>query len=142
MMVRERIIGACAIAFGACLLLFVLPAQVRYMPGTPTDPSVLPRFVGWAFIVLGIVHLLVTKVAVGPGLTPRGLTRFLTLLAVLLAAAFLYERIGHIPTMAGVAIAALAMMKETRLYWAVPAVILFPVGSWALFELLLLRALP
>ena len=49
----DRVLGGAVLAFGASLLLILIPVYTTPQPGSPTDPSLFPRIAGWMFVLLG-----------------------------------------------------------------------------------------
>ena len=141
-MMQERLIGGGAVAFGALLLLVVIPAQVTSLPGIPTDPGLFPKLAAWIFIALGLAQIALARETSDAGIGVVELVRFLMILGILTAAGYAMERFGHIPAMTGLMIASVLLMFETRWYWISVTVLLLPIGCWSLFEIVLERPLP
>ena len=141
-MMQERLIGGGAVAFGALLLLVVIPAQVTSLPGIPTDPGLFPKLAAWIFIALGLAQMALARETSDAGIGVVELVRFLMILGILTAAGYAMERFGHIPAMTGLMIASVLLMFETRWYWISVTVLLLPIGCWSLFEIVLERPLP
>ena len=141
-MMQERLIGGGAVAFGALLLLVVIPAQVTSLPGIPTDPGLFPKLAAWIFIALGLAQMALARETSDAGIGVVELVRFLMILGILTAAGYAMERFGHIPAMTGLMIASVLLMFETRWYWIAVTVLLLPIGCWSLFEIVLERPLP
>ena len=139
---QERLIGGGAVAFGALLLLVVIPAQVTSLPGIPTDPGLFPKLAAWIFIALGLAQMALARETSDAGIGVVELVRFLMILGSLTAAGYAMERFGHIPAMTGLMIASVLLMFETRWYWISVTVLLLPIGCWSLFEIVLERPLP
>jgi magnesium-transporting ATPase (P-type) len=141
-MIQERIIGGCVVAFGALLLLFIIPAQVTSMPGMPTDPGLFPKMAAWIFILLGLAQIAFAVPGKDDGIGWAELGRLTLILTILTVTGFAMERFGHIPAMTGLMIASVLLMHETRWYWIATTVLILPVGCWSLFEIVLERPLP
>lgn len=141
-MMQERVIGGGAVAFGALLLLVVIPAQVTSLPGNPTDPGLFPKLAAWIFIALGLAQIALARETYDAGIGVVELGRLLMILGILTAAGYAMERFGHIPAMTGLMIASVLLMFETRWYWIAVTVLVLPIGCWSLFEIVLERPLP
>ena len=116
-MVGEKIIGGCAVLFGALLLFWIIPREVMSVPGVPTDPSVFPKGVAWVFIVLGLLQIAFGPQTNDPRMDWPELGKLSLVILVLVAAAYCMERFGHIPAMTGLMVASVLLMFERRWYW-------------------------
>lgn len=136
----DRILGICVTLFGVVLLLILIPEHVAEGRGY-TDPTRFPKMAAWLFIVLGILHTILSS----PGInlpSGREALRVFAVLALALGGAILMHWIGYfagsILVMAGLTL----MVFERRLHWIVLTTIVVPFGLYAFFVLLLDRPLP
>lgn len=136
----DRIFGICITLFGVVLLLVLIPSQVAEGRGY-TDPSRFPKIAAWLFVVLGILHTIVSE----PGISlPSGreALRVLGVFAIALGSAVLMHWTGYfvgaLLAMGGLTL----MVFERRIHWIILTTILVPYGLYAFFVLLLDRPLP
>ncbi len=141
-MTQERIIGGCVVAFGALLLVFIIPAQVTSLPGIPTDPGLFPKATAWILVALGLVQLAFARETDDAGIGLVELGRLGLVMGTLVLTGLAMTRFGHIPAMTGLMIASVLMVFERRWYWIAVTILLLPVSCWALFEIVLERPLP
>ncbi|MFS4581787.1 tripartite tricarboxylate transporter TctB family protein [Phaeobacter sp. C3_T13_0] len=141
-MTQERIIGGGVVVFGALLLLVVIPAHVTSMPGSPTDPGLFPKMAAWIFIALGLAQVALARETADAGIGLVELGRLALVTVILAATGYAMEHYGHIPAMTGLMIASVLLVYERRWQWIAVTVLLFPIGCWSLFEIVLERPLP
>ncbi|WP_121062408.1 tripartite tricarboxylate transporter TctB family protein [Chachezhania antarctica] len=140
-MALDRIIGGMAIAFGAFLLLYGIPANVRMVSGMMPYPALFPQIGAWMFIVLGAIQLGLGRDSFEfPGIRQFGV--FLGVVGLTLLAVLGLERFGYLTVMIPL-LAALALVSgERRWPWIAGIALGLPLCVWALFEFVLQRGLP
>ncbi|WEX08098.1 tripartite tricarboxylate transporter TctB family protein [Chelativorans sp. AA-79] len=127
--------------FGAVLLLYAIPANVRMIPGALPYPALFPQIAAWLFIALGLIQVFFVNAQVQVPSARRIL--FFGLAAVLtLAALLLVDRLGYLPVMIALMAGVVWMVRERRWAWVAVVVLGLPVGIWLLFEQVLQRPLP
>lgn len=137
----DRILGGATILVGGFLFLYMIPANVKSVPGSVFSPSLFPNIAAWMIIVLGVVQILSTptKIDLPPA---REVLRLLLVDGLALATLFLMEHVGYIPAAIALMVAVVLMVYERRPLWIVVTVLALPLGIWAFFEVLLSRPLP
>lgn len=137
----DRVLGGVVLAFGASLLLFLIPVFTTPQPGSPTDPSLFPRIAGWMFVLLGGLQI------VFPGqqrltVTLRELGRLVLVTALMVLATVLMPIVGYLPASIALMAVVMLMIYERRPLWIVLSVAFVPVTVWIVFEYGLKQPLP
>ncbi|MDF0600451.1 tripartite tricarboxylate transporter TctB family protein [Psychromarinibacter sp. C21-152] len=140
-MTVNRLLGAIVVAFGATLLLWLIPANVSAAPGSVMDPALFPRLAAWLLIGLGTLQLIVPSEA--PQVPPLWeVLRLAGVAALTLAAVLLMPETGYILTSVVLMAALAVLVHERRIHWLAVIVAGLPVAIWLLFEIVLQRPLP
>lgn len=140
-MTVNRLLGAIVIAFGATLLLWLIPANVSAAPGSVMDPALFPRLAAWLLIGLGALQVLVPpgEPQVPP---PWEVLRLGAVALLTLAAVLLMPRLGYILTSVALMAVLAGLVHERRIHWLAVIIAGLPVAIWLLFEIVLQRPLP
>ncbi len=139
-MLTERLIGGFVAAFGAVLLLVLIPMEVSDMRG-PVNPALFPKAAAWLILLLGVVQILATA-RTSQDASPMELVRLVILAALVLGGILIMPVIGFLPTAVLMMAAVAAMMFERRLGWIAVTVIAVPAVTFTLFDIVLERPLP
>lgn len=136
----HRLSGLAILAFGAVLLLWIIPAHTETVSYGWMRPQTLPSACAWALIALGAVQALTSG---GPERLDAGEAALVFGLAALSAAAIWgFGAVGFLVTAPIFAAALVIFVRERRIGWAVAAILGAPAAIWVIVTLLLNRPLP
>lgn len=136
----ERILGGGAAAFGAFLLLYLIPNYVTDSDGV-MSPTLFPSIAAWMFILFGSIQAVVSGVPIKLPST-REFIRSGMITLIALIAILAMEWLGFL-IVAPVFMAIITIfMYERRPLWLAATIVAVPIGVWLVFELLLRRPLP
>lgn len=144
--VSNILTGLAAIALGAILILWVVPAQTVPAIFASVPSGFYPNFTSGLLILSGLGLLIAGLFNRAPPISAiavfRTTIRFAVALVLLVGAMALTPLIGFLPAGAVICLVTLLLMRETR--WPLIAAISIaaPLFVWGGFELLLGRPLP
>jgi len=137
-----------AVALIGSSVLFLLPSQVKLMPGIQIEisPRFIPAFVGVGLIILGLALVLQSALG-GPksnriDLDKTTSLRILITVLLMLAYTTLFPLLGFVVTSA-VFVGFFTIFFGARIWWKIAIVIvMIPVAVWLFFEKIFRIPLP
>lgn len=137
----DRVVGILFALAGVWLLFYGIPMGVQGRGLDFPSPYLFPQIAAWIFIAGGISLAIWAK----PGRQLpdlREVSRYVLVSILLLIMTWLMDRFGFIAGAMAMLAALMVIVFEKRWLWIGITVVAVPLGTWAVFELLLNRPLP